>query len=278
MRSLSALELLQVWEWGLNLQSAQRALRLLATACPGIPPDILATLSIGQRDVCLLTLREWVFGSHLVSVATCPHCDDRLDLTLKVADLRVEALPAIVASRGLPSKPLTPEIFTVALDDYEVQFRLPNSLDLAAIAQAQATDAQQLLLNRCILTVCSLSATQGGEIQGSETQSGEAQCPDPLPQPIRDALVQRMAEVDPQADMQLLMRCPACDHQWQLTFDILSFFWSEINAWASRIFDEVHTLAAAYGWREADILGLSPHRRQIYLELVRGNLRSRQVA
>jgi hypothetical protein len=75
-----------------------------------------------------------------------------------------------------------------------------------------------------------------------------------------------MAEVDPQADVQLAMACPACSHEWQLTFDILSFFWNEINAWASRILDEVHTLASAYGWREADILALSPHRRQLYLE------------
>jgi hypothetical protein len=31
---------------------------------------------------------------------------------------------------------------------------------------------------------------------------------------------------------------------------------------------EVHTLAWAYGWREADILAMSPARRQFYIELV----------
>ena len=32
---------------------------------------------------------------------------------------------------------------------------------------------------------------------------------------------------------------------------------------------DVHGLAAAYGWREEDVLRLSPTRRQIYLELAR---------
>ena len=77
-----------------------------------------------------------------------------------------------------------------------------------------------------------------------------------------------MAEADPQADIQLALSCPACGHQWLSTFDIVSFFWSEINAWAYRILREVHILASAYGWREADILAMSPYRRQLYLEMV----------
>ena len=35
----------------------------------------------------------------------------------------------------------------------------------------------------------------------------------------------------------------------------------------ARILREVHTLAAAYGWSEAEILALSPARRRVYLEL-----------
>jgi len=31
---------------------------------------------------------------------------------------------------------------------------------------------------------------------------------------------------------------------------------------------DVHTLARAYGWRERDILTLSPTRRQFYLNMV----------
>jgi hypothetical protein len=51
-------------------------------------------------------------------------------------------------------------------------------------------------------------------------------------------------------------------------FDIGAFLWEEIAAQARRLLREVHTLARAYGWREADILVMSAARRQAYLEMV----------
>jgi hypothetical protein len=77
-----------------------------------------------------------------------------------------------------------------------------------------------------------------------------------------------LAEADPLADVQLAVSCPSCGTRQQVSFDILSFFWTEIEAWAWRILREVHTLASAYGWHEHDILALSPRRRQSYLEMV----------
>ena len=76
-----------------------------------------------------------------------------------------------------------------------------------------------------------------------------------------------MAEADPQADVQLALVCPACGHTWQATFEIVSFLWAELSAWAERTLADVHALASTYGWREADILAMSARRRQRYLEL-----------
>jgi hypothetical protein len=77
-----------------------------------------------------------------------------------------------------------------------------------------------------------------------------------------------MEEADPLAAIQLALSCPECGYQWQATFDIESFFWSEINAWANRTLHEVHALASRYGWCERDILAMSPWRRQAYLNMV----------
>ena len=153
MHVLSALELLWVWERGLAHQPVQRALMLLTTACPEVPPEELAKLSIGQRDNLLLTLREWTFGSQLSSVATCLGCGDRLELSFNVADIRVA-----------PATELA-ETFSLSVADYEVQFRLPNSLDLVAItsqmspsgdaAHNNAAKTQQALLERCLLAASS---------------------------------------------------------------------------------------------------------------------------
>ena len=74
--------------------------------------------------------------------------------------------------------------------------------------------------------------------------------------------------VDPQANVQMNLSCVRCGKHWQAVFDIESFLWSEINRWAERLLLEVHQLARAYGWREADILAMSPHRRRFYLDML----------
>jgi hypothetical protein len=84
---------------------------------------------------------------------------------------------------------------------------------------------------------------------------------------LMTVLAQQMAECDPQAEILLNLTCPACNHYWQILFDIVAFFWSEISVQAKRLLHEVHTLARFYGWREADILAMSAVRRQFYLDL-----------
>ena len=79
-----------------------------------------------------------------------------------------------------------------------------------------------------------------------------------------------MADADPQADVRLAVTCPSCGTGWEVPFDAGSFLWSEVEAWARRTLLEVHQLAAAYGWSEAEVLALGPRRRQAYLELVGG--------
>src|SRR5271157_2548071 len=120
MRALSVPELLRVWESGLTQGSVERALTLLGAACPDTPRESLASLTIGQRDAGLLTLREWTFGSRVDSVVACPACGQRMELAFDVADVRVSGSEAAELS------------MTVA--DYDLRLRPPNSLDMAAIA------------------------------------------------------------------------------------------------------------------------------------------------
>ncbi|MBE9180874.1 phage baseplate protein [Oculatella sp. LEGE 06141] len=243
MHTLSTSELLHVWERGVNQSSIQRALLLLMAAVPHLPLDKLAQLSIGQRDACLLTLREWTFGSQLACLVHCPCCGDRLELSLNVSDIRL-----------LSEITLDVETFSLTVGDYDVCYRLPNSLDVASLTHpTDLTTASDQLLHRCLLT-----AHHQGEVVPIEQ----------IPAAIVDTVVTHMAETDSQADIQLALSCPVCQHHWQSVFDIVSFFWSEINTWAYRQLREVHVLASAYGWREADILAMTPWRRQLYLNMI----------
>ena len=51
-------------------------------------------------------------------------------------------------------------------------------------------------------------------------------------------------------------------------FDVVSFLWAELEAWAVRTLQEVHTIAGFYGWSEEAILNLSSVRRQAYLRML----------
>ena len=82
------------------------------------------------------------------------------------------------------------------------------------------------------------------------------------------ALSAALAEADPGAELLLELQCPACERGWWELLDVATFLWAEVEVQARRLLREVHVLARAYGWREADVLALSPRRRRLYLEMV----------
>jgi len=177
-----------------------------------------------------------------VSTVICPACAEQLEFRLQADDLY--ATPS--EERNGPAG--------VSEAGCEILFRLPTSLDLASLDRHAGPAAnRQELVKRCLVS----AKRAGVELEASQ-----------LPDAAVTAIAQRMSELDPRADLQLALACPQCEHAWQTPLDIVSYFWSEIHAWSQRIFREVHLLASAYGWREADILALSAWRRQAYLELI----------
>ena len=254
MRNLSAAELLTAWEHALGQSPVQQALVLLAAAYPEHAPEQLAQFSIGQRDACLLTLRERLFGAQLNSVTACPQCQQRIELAFTVPDIRVEpTLTDPIAQAG--------EVMTLTMEGYRVHFRLPNSLDLAAIeTSTDVNQAREQLLHRCLQSVM----REGAESDDEELLDNGGQ----LPMTLVNAMAERMAQADAQADTRLALSCPDCRYEWHATFDIATYLMGEMHHWGKYVLREVHSLARAYGWREADILAMTPTRRRTYLELL----------
>src|SRR5262249_17949821 len=158
----------------------------------------------------------------------CPGCGERLEFDLSTADLRSPA--------PLPMGELEHE-------GRIVRFRALNSHDLAAVAGAASVgQARWLLADRCLIDGAGIELTDE----------------------LVEALAPRFAGADPMAETLLALPCPACAHEWQLPLDIEAYLWREIAAEARRLLLEVHTLARAYGWREADILAMSATRRRAY--------------
>lgn len=244
MQTLSSQTLVQLWESGLRQRPLERMVTLLAAALPGVPREHLLALSIGQCDAYLLLLYEQTFGSRFVAFAECGQCQERLEFSIDLANIWAGAAP--VAEVG--------KLYPYQIEDYELEVRLPTLTDLLAIsAGPDVRTARQLLLQRCVVTMA---------------REQEAVPVEALPDTVATALGERLLERDPQAEVQIDIACPQCAHSWAALFDVSTFLWAEIQTHAKILLREVHSLARAYGWREADILALSPIRRQFYLEMV----------
>ena len=240
MRPLSANDIVQVWEWGQDKHPVDRALALLALACPEQIPERLQNLTIGQRNSRLLSLREKTLGPTLKGFAECAQCGIPLEFSVQVADI-------------LHPEP-TEQEYNLQVDDLTLRFRLLTSLDLAAIVGlSDVSEARLRLIERCLLH----SAQEGHTLTATE-----------LPESALAALVDAITKFDPQVEMRFQLTCAACGHRWTVLFDILSFFWTELASRAGQLLVEVHALARTYGWSEVDILAMSETRRQRYLELV----------
>jgi hypothetical protein len=226
---MNQLDLLDAWERGAPLDPTGRAVALLAATASSTVEDV-AALPVGVRDGLLLDLHASLFGPELAAVVGCPACGERLELAFAVDQVRAE-----------PPRPVE----VLHIEGYEVSVRPPDSRDLAAVVGLDPATAETVLLRRCV--------------------SGDV---DRLPPSVVAAVEDAILAADPQADVRIALTCEPCGHQWHATLDIGAFVWARLEGWARRCALEVHALARAYGWREADILAMSPWRRGLYLELV----------
>jgi hypothetical protein len=257
MRSVSARELLSVWELTVEQSPFRKAMAMLSAAYPEATEDALTQMSIGERDTRLLGFRERLFGSRMSGLATCPQCGERIELSFDVRDILPDREVQL-------SEKKDEDVMKVTVESYEVQFRLPNSLDLAAIVPgSNKEEARAQLLERCIVAI------EHGPRGGQQGSDGIApQDLGSLPEAVLRAINERMAQADPQGDTQLVIVCPKCQHEWKSYFDIAFYLEKEIHAWAQRLLTDIHLLASAYGWSEAEILGMSSIRRQAYLQML----------
>lgn len=244
MRALAPFELLRVWELGTAQLAPRRALLLLEAACPDSAPADLQMLSVGQRDDLLLQLREATIGPNLEAVITCPDCQETLELMFQTDQLRQppDAQSAIEHT------------ITFESGGYNLKLRSLQAIDLVEVASLRdPAQGETYLLRRAVI---------------GATKDDQPIRPEELPEAVVNEVGERLAEADPQADVELALCCPGCERPWAEPFDIVGFFWREIESVCARLLREVHTLAEAYGWSESEIISLNPAHRRFYLDLV----------
>jgi len=83
---------------------------------------------------------------------------------------------------------------------------------------------------------------------------------------LLDAVEAWLDALDPQAARTIDLDCPSCSASWAAPVDITEFVWSEVDGFARRLLQDIHTLATAYGWHESDVLAIGPARRRFYVQ------------
>lgn len=245
IRDLSAADLLAVWESGQSRSDVERSLAILAQAMPHLPPDALADLPIGRRDALLIRVRRRIFGPDFTVGCQCPFCREKLSFQATADELLAEE----------PAEGVSPYTVTVSHDGIRIQAQPISARDLAALPPGTDPAGMLARLLRAAIT--------GARHRGREVPVDE------LPPEALDAVGKALEAADPLYVMEFSLTCPACQRGWMNCFDIVSYLWREIAAIAQSLLEEVHELALAYGWSEADILAMSPARRTYYLNRVR---------
>lgn len=222
-------------------------LDLLARCCvrlgglAPVTPELLAELPVGDREALALGLRRLNLGERMAVVVRCPAepCGELLELDLRASELLLppyaEPRPNFAAAIG-PAGPTLPA-------------RLPTTTDQLAAAEAvqRGEDAARILLRRCIS-----DAPEGLELPAAELAR----------------LERALAERDPQAEIELELRCPACAQVFAAILDATRFVLRELRAGAALLYHEVAGLARALGWSEAEILTMPTRRRRRYVALL----------
>lgn len=228
---LSPSILLDIWDAGARRHPIDRALLLLSVAGEAAP-EVLADLPVGDVNRALMGMRRARFGDRLEVWADCAACGERMSLELTAGDL-----------------PDAPEAKDVEVAGH--RFRRPTSRDLAALV-AGAADVPAAARALCRSCAAAPEALPDGAALDAMIPEIEA----------------ALDAADPWADLTMVALCPSCGNEDAVTLDVPGILWDEIAAAAHRLLDEVHTLAAAYGWAERDILGMSEARRAAYIARV----------
>lgn len=243
MKPLTAPELINVWERSLPQPLIDKSILLLRVASSKNDEDPLM-LSVGQRNLKLLQLREWMFGSRLLNTAICTCCGQKVEWENNVNDLKQQD-EEIKNSH---------QHYRFLKDEFSIIFRLPVNSDMLQLNAGNSVVENELLL----LRGCMLEIKKNNQVCSVED----------IPIHILNELEEYMSKQDAQADIQFKLTCPNCSKEWETGFDIQHYLWVEINAWAKNLLQEVYVLAKHFGWSENDILMMSPQRRQLYLQMI----------
>ena len=214
----------------------------------GNTSEFWATFTVTDFETALLGLRRFLFGDKVTCLFrdNSHACGERMELAFSITSFLEDARPR--THRGVERVPETPGWFRLtASAATALRFRLPLVEDQLAVLDQP--HAMTLLARRCIdftrLSVRTITRVE---------QVMEAMAP-PVSRPLTG-------------------KCPGCGEPVIVSLHVARLIMDELQSSATGVHEQIHTIAAAYHWGEADILALPQRRRRAYAEIIQQRQRA----
>ncbi|KXU84623.1 hypothetical protein CR51_41480 [Caballeronia megalochromosomata] len=225
---MNASILLSAWETASAQLPGLRAGALVAA----LHDADAAAFDIGMREREALRVCAAIAGDMLDAEACCARCGERMDIALPLA-----ALDATPDTRD-----------EIEHDGWRIGLRVPHAQDVTFALESE--DSETALFARCVRFA---------------SQNGCAMSPDAIPPALRERCEAQLDRLAPLANLALAVACPECGHADTVAFDAGEFAVERIGHWAEDELEAVARLCTLYPWSEAQVLAMSPWRRQFYL-------------
>jgi hypothetical protein len=233
--------LLDAWEAAAGAPGHRRGPALLAAIGEATPGESL-DVPLDELAEALTRHHVTAFGSPAAGLITCPACTEILEVDADLAALFPPRRTGGSAGTGTQADR--------AAGPGHLVVRTPTARDL--IAAAAAADPAAEVVRRCVWSA------------------------DGTPCQLADLGPEDLAAVDEELERRagpglpvLSTACPGCGEQVIALVDPATLLWAEVRSSATVLIQDVADLAAAFGWREDDVLALPGWRRAAYLELAR---------
>ena len=224
-----------------------RLIDAVLRCCVEPPPERPDAATLDRRVRALLQIVRETQGDRLAWRARCANeeCGHEMELELSVSQL----LSTREAAGSFSWSPQS---------GCELELRLPTGRDQIewrkSAADAEEEDADLCMASALVIRV-----------------DGEPPAPGwTLPPAWLRALDAAFREHDVLTAMEVEVSCPWCGQASVLEPDVEVLALSSLAAEQKRVLEEIHRLAAAYHWTEAEVLALPRLRRSFYIERIAG--------
>jgi hypothetical protein len=209
-----------------------------------LPPDLLWELSLSARTLYFVLLAGMAEQPPFAVRLRCPQpaCRQAIEIDVSVAEV-------IERAGGVAEGPIHASAGGASL-----RLRRPTGADQAGWLEQAFGDEEEA----CTAILRSLIV----------------EAPAALPPGWQSAAEAKLDAADPLVRFNISVVCPDCETESDLDVPLTAVALERLKRAQTALIESVHVLAAHYGWSEAQVVSLSPWRREGYVSLVERDRRS----